>query len=173
MTAQLSYDVMGSTCPSEENWTQHPTGYRRYARTVCLGHDDDWAALASAVLDWQVKMRSGFAVQALTGPHRVQMGADYQLVAKIGPVAVCEPVRVVDVVDQPTRCGFAYGTLVDHPVSGEEAFIAHRSLDGRAWLTLRSLTRASNGAWRYAFPALLIAQRYYRRRYVRALNRSD
>jgi uncharacterized protein (UPF0548 family) len=45
----------------------------------------------------------------------------------------------------------------------------HRSPDGAVWLTLRSLTRASRGRWRLAFPALLIAQRWYRFRYLRAL----
>jgi uncharacterized protein (UPF0548 family) len=78
-------------------------------------------------------------------------------------------VRVVAVVDWPTRCGFAYGTLDGHPVSGEEAFIVHRGGDGEVWLTLRSLTRPSRDGWRWVFPVLLVAQRYYRRRYRRAL----
>jgi uncharacterized protein (UPF0548 family) len=54
-------------------------------------------------------------------------------------------------------------------VSGEEAFIVHRAADDEVRLTLRSLTRASRGGWRWAFPVLLVAQRYYRRRYLRAL----
>ena len=80
-----------------------------------------------------------------------------------------EPARVVAVVDEPARCGFAYGTLDGHPVSGEESFVVHRSPDGSVWLTLRSLTRPAPGRWRLAFPAILIAQRCYRSRYLRAL----
>jgi uncharacterized protein (UPF0548 family) len=76
---------------------------------------------------------------------------------------------VVAVVNQPTRCGFSYGTLDGHPVSGEEAFIVHRGPDGEVWLTLRSLTHASRGRWQWAFPILLIAQKCYRRRYRQAL----
>jgi uncharacterized protein (UPF0548 family) len=83
-------------------------------------------------------------------------------------VTVREPVRVVAVVDQPARRGFSYGTLSGHPVSGEEAFVVHHSPDGRVWLTLRSLTRPGDGAWRWAFPLILIAQRHYRGRYLRA-----
>jgi uncharacterized protein (UPF0548 family) len=45
----------------------------------------------------------------------------------------------------------------------------HRSPDGAVWLTLRSLTRPAPGPWRLAFPAILIAQRWYRFRYLRAL----
>ena len=96
-------------------------------------------------------------------------GADYRLTARVGPVTVREPVRVVAVVDEPARCGFTYGTLAGHPVSGEEAFIVHRAPDGRVWFTLRSLTRPARGLWRVAFPALLVAQAGYRRRYLRAL----
>ena len=77
--------------------------------------------------------------------------------------------RVVDVVDEPDRRGFAYGTRMGHPVSGEEAFIVHRSLDGRVWLTLRSLTKAGGGRWRIVFPLALLAQFGYRARYRRAL----
>ncbi|MEH3078354.1 MAG: DUF1990 family protein [Quadrisphaera sp.] len=81
-----------------------------------------------------------------------------------------EPVRVVAVVDTDDRRGFAYGTLRGHPVSGEEAFVVHRDPEGRVHLTLRSLTRpAPSGPWRLVFPALLVAQRVYRRRYQQAL----
>ena len=56
-----------------------------------------------------------------------------------------------------------------HPVSGEEAFVVHRDGGGSVWLTLRSLTRPGHGRWRLAFPAVLVAQRWYRWRYRRAL----
>ena len=70
---------------------------------------------------------------------------------------------------RPFGCGFAYGTLDGHPVSGEEAFVLHRGSDGDVRLTLRSLTRPGRGAWRMIFPLALIAQRWYRWRYARAL----
>jgi uncharacterized protein (UPF0548 family) len=114
-----------------------------------------------------VKTRSGFAVRP---PAQVAEGKDFWLIASVGPVRVREPVRVVAVVDSPHRCGFAYGTLEGHPVSGEEAFVVHRTPDGDVRLTLLSLTSASSGAWRAAFPVLLVAQRRYRRRYLRALS---
>ncbi|RBY88507.1 DUF1990 family protein [Blastococcus sp. TF02A-26] len=56
-----------------------------------------------------------------------------------------------------------------HPVSGEEAFVLSRADDGVVHLTLRSLTRPGRGVWRLAFPAVLVAQRWYRWRYRRAL----
>jgi uncharacterized protein (UPF0548 family) len=55
------------------------------------------------------------------------------------------------------------------PVTGEEVFIVHRDGEGYVWFTLRSLTRPGLGRWRLAFPAVLVAQRLYRRRYTHAL----
>ena len=168
----LTYDPPGATCPGDEVWTAGIPGYRRYERTVVIGHGDDhWRAASDAVLRWGIKRRSGFRVTPLAGAgERVADGAEYRITAGWGPLAVQEPVRVVAVVGSPDRCGFAYGTLRGHPVSGEEAFVVCRAPDGRVTLTLRSLTsRAPRGAWRQLFPLLLLAQRVYRRRYLRAL----
>ncbi|MFJ2021146.1 DUF1990 family protein [Streptomyces nodosus] len=148
------------------------TGLRPYARTVVIGRGDtDWRAAADAVLRWGVKRRSGFTVRGRDGAgDRVVEGAEYCITAAFGPFVVREPVRVVAVVDTPDRCGFAYGTLPGHPVSGEEAFVVHRSPDGTVALTIRSLTRAApHGPWRLVFPVLLVAQRFFRSRYQRAL----
>jgi uncharacterized protein (UPF0548 family) len=60
--------------------------------------------------------------------------------------------------------------LEGHPVSGEEAFVVHRDAEGHVWLTLRSITRAPRGRWRPLFPVALMAQRWYRARYRRALS---
>lgn len=138
---------------------------------MLLGHGERrWHAACSAVLTWGVKTSSGFAVVPVDGGEvGVRPGAEYRLVARLGPVRIREPVRVVAVVDRPDRCGFAYGTLDGHPVSGEEAFVVHRTPDGSVWLTLRSLTRPGQGAWRPTFPLILVAQCWYRARYRRAL----
>lgn len=166
MPGPTTYPDVGATRPSSPDW-QPPAGYRAYARTSVIGHGDEhWAWAAAEVLVWGVKTRSGFRVEP---GGRVAAEAEHRLRAVVGPVVVTEPVRVVAVVETSDRCGFAYGTLPGHPVSGEEAFVVHRDLDGTVRLTLRSLTRAGRGGWRVAFPALLVAQRWYRWRYARAL----
>ena len=112
------------------------------------------------------RLRGRAGVRADSG---VRDGVDYWLVASVGPLRIREPARVVAVVDRPDRCGFAYGTLEGHPVSGEEAFVLHRDDHGVVRLTLRSVTAPGAGRWRLAFPGVLVAQRRYRRRYARAL----
>jgi uncharacterized protein (UPF0548 family) len=173
MRPDLTYADIGATCPEDSAWSRHPEGYHRFERTVPIGHGrDHWESATAAVMTWEVKTRSGFAVASTGGTTHVEAGVDYRLTASLGPFRLREPVRVVAVVEQPDRVGFAYGTLAGHPVSGEEAFIVHQDPDGAVWLTLRSLTRPARGRWRLVFPAALIAQRWYRARYVRALHPS-
>ncbi|MFB7716584.1 DUF1990 family protein [Nocardia sp. NPDC056100] len=168
----LSYAPAGGTRPAEPVWPATPPGFRRYEHTVGIGHGEaDWRTACDAVLNWEVKRRSGFRVECRSGPDiRATAGNDYRITAAFGPLEIHEPARVVAVVETLIRCGFAYGTLPGHPVSGEEAFIVHRSPNGAVSLTLRSLTRpAATSPWRFLFPLLLVAQRRYRRRYLRAL----
>ncbi|KRB79555.1 hypothetical protein ASE01_22740 [Nocardioides sp. Root190] len=169
----LSYDAVTQTQIHERTWDRRPDGYRRFESSVVIGRGDAAWASAADVLQWGVKTRSGFDVRpsaaSASDDLHVVPDRDYTLVARIGPVRLQEPVRVVDVVDLPDRRGFAYGTRPGHPVSGEEAFIVHRATDGTVWLTLRSLTRASGGWRRLLFPAALLAQPFYRRRYQAAL----
>lgn len=166
--ADLTYSHPGLTDPASENWATATHDFRRFERTIVIGHGSAvWTFATAEILRWGIKRRSGFHV-APDVP--VSQGADYRITAGWRLLAVHEPVRVVAVVDDDDRCGFAYGTKHGHPVCGEEAFIVHRNAVGTVFLTLRSLTRpAPHGPWRYLFPALLTAQRYFRRRYFQAL----
>jgi uncharacterized protein (UPF0548 family) len=171
---RLSYDAVGASQPQTPGWPTTPSGFRRLEatrRVRCA--DGAWTEVTELLLSWAVKTRSGFAVDGSRDAARIaHVGERHWVSAALGPVVVSEPVEVVAMVETPDRVGFAYGTLLGHPVSGEEAFIVHRDEAGRVWLTLRSLTRAApSGPWRLAFPALLVAQRVYRRRYARALDR--
>jgi len=168
----LSYEGPGATRPAATQW-RAPAGYRGYEKTVRIGAGDEhWRDVSAAVMAWGVKTRSGFTVEA-AGPvgAAVHVGERYWILAHLGPVVVREPAQVVEVVNEADRCGFAYGTLQGHPVSGEEAFVVWRDASGEVFLTLRSLTRPGHGFWRLAFPGILIAQKLYRQRYLRALAR--
>jgi uncharacterized protein (UPF0548 family) len=171
-TRPLSYDAIGVTAPGRPLWSR-PAAYRSYEKTVKIGDGHDrWTFAAEAVLVWGIKTRSGFTVQAGDGAPAegpVRLDRRYWLVAHLGWLRVKEPIQVVAVVDEPDRKGFAYGTLVGHPVSGEEAFIVQRRTDASVWLTIRSATQPTTFPWRLAHPVVMAAQRRYRHRYLRAL----
>ena len=147
-----------------------------YERTVRLGEGSSlWAFASTEVLRWGVKTRSGFSVELPAGNGArggaVITGDRWWLLAHVGPFRIREPVEILDVVDEPQLKGFTYGTLSGHPVRGRETFLVERRPDDSVHLTIRSRTRPAPGAWRLAYPVALLAQRFYRRRYFRALSR--
>ena len=79
------------------------------------------------------------------------------------------PVRVVYVIDEPQRRGFAYGTLPGHPEEGEEAFVVERRDDDSVWLTIRAFSRPSNRWYWVGYPALRLLQAIFTHRYEKAL----
>ena len=68
------------------------------------------------------------------------LGATAVVVLAVGPVALTAVDRIVAVVDEPDRWGFAYGTLPGHPEVGEEAFVVTLAADGT--VTARVTARA-------------------------------
>ncbi len=49
--------------------------------------------------------------------------------------------RIMVVVDEPDRYGFAYGTLSVHPERGEEAFVVSRDTNGNVRLDIDAVSR--------------------------------
>lgn len=94
-----------------------PPGYDHYHRTKMIGSGAErFEAAADAVLHWAMQKGTGLGVTASS--PRAEPSAT--VVLGRGPLRV--PCRVVYVIDEPNRRGFAYGTLPGHPESGEECF---------------------------------------------------
>ena len=52
--------------------------------------------------------------------------------------------RIVYVVDEPRRFGFAYGTMGNHMVRGELLFVVYQEEDGRVFYELTSISRPNH-----------------------------
>lgn len=167
----LTYPFRGATLIDHEWRHRVPDGYRTYEKSARLGSGEEfWTETSTTLMAWGIKTRSGFDVTPTMSVNlSAARGLRFWLAARFGPWRVREPVEVIDVIDQPLRRGFAYGTLEGHPVSGEELLAVERRPDDTVWLTLRSATGPGKGRWRLAFPLLLVAQVAYRHRYLRAL----
>jgi uncharacterized protein (UPF0548 family) len=87
----------------------------------------------------------------------------------IKPLAMRAPCRVVHVIDEPRRRGFAYGTLPGHPESGEEAFILEQRDDGTIAFTIIAFSRPASILAELAGPIGRIVQDAMTTRYLRAL----
>src|SRR5690606_259686 len=101
---------------------------------------------------------------------RVTPGETATLLIPFLFLRVAAPCRVIYVVDEPRRKGFAYGTLPGHPESGEEAFLVEQTEDGSVWLTVRAFSRPADWRWWAVYPVLRMAQAVFTRRYLRALS---
>lgn len=71
--------------------------------------------------------------------------------------------RIVYVIDEPRRFGFAYGTLPGHAERGEERFLVERLDDDRVWYDVRAISRPRYWAARLAYPITRALQRRFAR----------
>ena len=110
---------------------------------------------------------AGEATYAPDGSALVRPGDSALLKWMLWPAKI--PTRVVYVIDEPDRKGFAYGTLPGHPERGEEAFVVERRADESVWLTIRSISRPANRWFWAAYPVLRLMQALFTERYKRAL----
>lgn len=156
--SELTYSEVGASARETL-----PAGYHHVRASRSLGVVD-FDEAAEALMTWQLQERSG--VRRVSGPERVAPGADVTF-RFLGQKVPC---RVVDVVDEPDRRGFAYGTLPGHPETGEERFVVER--DAATGAVTVTVTAFSNHAlWRtkLAGPLGRLLQRTMTKRYLKAL----
>ena len=91
-----------------------------------------------------------------------------EVIVHHGPVRA--PCRVVYVVDEPDRRGFAYGTLQGHAESGEELFaVRYDPATDDVYAEVTAFSRHATWWTRLGSPVTSLAQRVISERYVRAL----
>lgn len=111
----------------------------------------------------------GERIYAPSGVELVRPGDTGVLRLGWGALSFREPVRVVLVIDEPARRGFAYGTLPGHPLRGEESFVVEHRADDAVCLTIRSVSRPANAGWWLLTPLLRLVQAWFLLRYEHAL----
>lgn len=114
----FSYAPVGAT-----SGVTYPAGFHRLDEEAVVGRGEaDYRRAAETLMTW--RMHAGAGLRVAAGSPRAHVGA--VVLCRLGPLKI--PCRVVWVVDEPARTGFAYGTLPGHPEAGEESFVVH--LDG-------------------------------------------
>lgn len=138
LEARLSYPEVGATLDVEM-----PEGYRHSERRVRVGKGREaFDRAADAVMSWQIHRGAGLTV--LSSDERAEPDEVAVVRLTIGPLHVDGPNRVVAVIDEPDRRGFAYGTLQGHPERGEQAFIVDIDDHDVVTFTVRSFTRRAS-----------------------------
>ena len=152
----LTYPEVGATAG------ELPAGYHHTRASAVIGTGRDRFEQAGAdVLRWGMQRGAGLRVQATTEAAAVGT----ELVVGLGPVPA--PCRVVYVLDEADRRGFAYGTLAGHPESGEELFsVRFDPASDAVHAEVVAFSRPATWWSRLGGPVTRLLQRVVTRRYL-------
>jgi uncharacterized protein (UPF0548 family) len=142
-----------------------PADYHHVQRSAVIGHGRPrFEEAGDAVMRWGMLRGAGVGVTAES--EKAEVGSD--VIIGLGPIrASC---RVVYVLDETDRRGFAYGTLPGHPETGEELFsVRFDPATDEVWAEVVAFSR--HGTWwsRLGAPFTSLVQRIVTRRYLSAV----
>lgn len=164
--APLSYDCVGISLSGDPL----PTGWGSSTGLAQLGPGDlVWEQALEALRGWAAHRGARVTVEPACAP--LVEGTVVAVTAGVPGLAIVGVCRVVRVVDEPDRFGFAYGTVEPHPEVGEESFLLTRTADGGVEFTVRSVSRAVALPARLVPPVARVLIAAYTRIYARSLAR--
>lgn len=98
----------------------------------------------------------------------VQVGATVAVKARAFGTWSLNATRIVYVIDEDRRFGFAYGTLPDHVECGEERFLIEWLPDDSVWYDILAFSRPQHPLVRFSKPlARMLQKRFARASLVR------
>jgi uncharacterized protein (UPF0548 family) len=155
----LTYTEVGATAGPL------PAGYHHVQKSAVIGRGRPrFEEAAEKGMRWGMLRGAGLRVEATTEVAAVGS----EVVVHLGPVRA--PCRVVYVVDEPDRRGFAYGTLPGHAESGEERFVVrYDPATDEVYAEVTAFSRHDTWWSRLGSPFTSVAQRVIIDRYLRAL----
>lgn len=155
----MTYTEQGATA------ADMPAGYRHVRAAKRIGYGRlRFEQAADAVLRYGMLRGAGLRVDATTDVARV--GTD--VLGRLGPFVA--PCRVVYVLDEPDRRGFAYGSLPGHAVRGEELFaVRYDPSDDAVYAEVAAFSRPATWWSRLGTPILRLSQHLVTRRYLDAV----
>ncbi|WP_410869878.1 DUF1990 family protein [Nocardia sp. A7] len=166
-SAPFTYAEVGATR------TTAPDGYHQFRNRRRIGHGRELFDRAAAhILDYGIQKGVGTFRGADT--ETAQPGTELTVVLRLGPLTFTAPCRVVYVLDEPDRRGFAYGTLPGHPEVGEELFaVEYDPTDDTVYGLITAFSKP--GVWyvRLGGPVVRLIQRWFTHRYLNTLPTND
>lgn len=155
----LTYPEVGATAG------ELPAGYHHLHESAVVGSGRArFDAAADAVLRWGMLRGAGARVRATADVAAVGV----EVLVSLGPISA--PCRVVYLLADADRRGFAYGTLAGHPETGEELFaVRYDPATDAVYAEVTAFSRHATWWSRLAGPLTSTAQRVMSRRYVRAV----
>ncbi len=160
---QLTYPETGATNG------EFPPGYHHFRVRQRIGTGRAlFESAAEQILTYRMQRGTGIFASASTPEAEPDTTLTVRL--GIGPLAITAPCRVVYVLNEPNRRGFAYGTLSGHPEIGEELFaVEYDPADDSVHGIVAAFSRP--GAWyaRLGGPVTRLLQHYIAGKYIDAI----
>jgi uncharacterized protein (UPF0548 family) len=122
----FTYEAVGATA------SVAPTGFQLDHSRFKLGNSEELFEKAKAAIRRWNQFDLGWAYAQ---PNNTPIGPNQTVavvIRTLGIWCICSA-RIVFVIDEPNRFGFAYGTLPGHAECGEERFMVEKTDDGSVW----------------------------------------
>lgn len=157
----FTYSEVGATN------TSPPAGYTVDHNRIQLGEGETTYTRAVAALkDWR-QFDLGWVTIVPSGVN-VEIGATVAVKARAFGTWSLNAARVVYVIDEPRRFGFAYGTLPDHVECGEERFLVEWLPDDSVWHDILAFSRPQHPLVKLSAPlARRLQKRFARESLIR------
>jgi uncharacterized protein (UPF0548 family) len=132
----FSYPEVGGT--REKTF---PSGYNIDHNRIQLGTGlDDFKRAQAAIRAWQ--MFNGPGLELIHSDTPIEVGRNVALHARHLGFHSLSSCRIVYVIDEADRFGFAYGTLTEHVEIGEERFtVEFHDATGEVWYDILAFSR--------------------------------
>jgi uncharacterized protein (UPF0548 family) len=155
--AAANYEHQGATAG------EMPAGWRHDEQRAYLGRGDAcWQAAKGGLRSWR-QFDLGW-VRSHDDRVPLEQGALFGFVSRQVGVWAVNVCRIVFVVDEPDRFGFAYGTVGSHVVRGEELFLLERdTVTDEVTFTIRKFSLPAHWLVRLAGPIATSIQRAFTR----------
>ena len=142
-----------------------PAGYHHIEKSAVIGRGRRrFEEAAAKGMQWGMLRGAGLRVEATSDIAAVGS----EVIVHLGLVGA--PCRVVYVVDEPDRRGFAYGTLPGHAECGEERFaVRFDPSTDEVFAEVVAFSRHATWWSRLGSPVTSVIQRIVTERYLRAL----
>jgi uncharacterized protein (UPF0548 family) len=163
--AQPTYGDIGATLVGD-----YPEGFNHDHYETDLGNGyESFQRAVEGLKAWEAHHLPG--VRVFPKGQDIHPGATVAVTLGTPLLALIAPCRIVSVIDEEARWGFAYGTLPGHPEQGEEAFIVSKSSDETVRFEIVAFSRPADLLVRLSGPIGRSVQKVGTKGYLRALQR--
>ena len=142
--------------------TKPPAGYNIDRNSVQLGTGEQvYTTAVKAIKNWR-HFELGWVTIVPRGV-RIEVGATVAVKARAFGMWSLNASRVVYIIDESRRFGFAYGTLPDHVECGEERFLVEWLPDDSVWYDIIAFSRPEHPLVQLGRPLARMLQRRFAR----------